>query len=198
MANIKDKIAERYDDWAFGFVDKLHERAERAMGIRVGEHMNVRVRKYPYTTPVVLSDGIAIVPGEKVGVIELLRDLPKISTHDNILLVTLNMYRSVQNSLEELAGLSERNDPRLDGIEAFYGSSHTAGPLARRLGFDVREIEDKNDRIAETIASQLVVFFHSPHKSWLRRWKQVNSKVAQDVYISRNKLIQMHGNGYFY
>jgi hypothetical protein len=141
----------------------------------------------------ILSDGTIINVGDRIGTIHLLRQLPKIDEKDSLNVVTRGLYQSVRGSLEELAALSISHDPRLEGVEAFYGASHVAGPLARRLGFDVVRIEDWSDRMTETLISQTIVFWKSPHKNWIDRWKQIKGKEAQEAYISKRKLVQLYG-----
>lgn len=194
MKNIIDRFEEKYEDAIYGLLDRKEAKLERSQGILVGHHMNVKVKEYPYYNgPILLSDATAIIPGDRIGQIHLLRNLPKLNREDDLLKITRKLYQRVLESMEELAALSENNDPRLDGVNAFYGTSHLAGPLATRLGFDVRKIDDSLERNIETFFGRTLVFCRSSHKNWGDKWKQVKNKEAQNAFISRRKLVQMYG-----
>jgi hypothetical protein len=113
--------------------------------IDVGSHMTVCISNNDY--PLELAGSITIkIPGRSAN-IHISRDLPPVTDHTSALGYARYLFDSSQTSLHELAKLTRRNDPRLDGVEFFQGISHLAGPLAKRLGFEVYDLKPSAERI---------------------------------------------------
>ena len=159
----------------------------------VGEHMDIQVLRFKWPKEKQLSDGTTIKPGSKIGVIHFDRNLPTADEKESERGFSRKLYESGKNSLEELAFLCEANDPRLAGIEGFYGLSHIAGPLAKRLGFDIFETSDPLKLIfAQVLGKRLVGKVVNNNPNWQKLAK--NYKSPKEAFISRQKLVALFGS----
>lgn len=161
--------------------------------VLVGDHMTFRRTNYTGFASKELSDGEIVRPGDRIGEIDFVKDVPKLGKDANLFVFTRYLYNSAQKSLRELAELCAENDPSVDGIKAFHGTSHLVGPLAKRLGFDIYEIANPIKRavykkwgkaIAKNVAGESLM------------WQeyQKNFKPPREAYISRSKLVELFGN----
>ena len=129
---------------------------------------------------------------QKIGEIHFDRNIPFIKRNEAVVGFVRTLFSSFQEELTELAFLCRENDKRLKRVQSFFGLSHIAGPLARRLGFDVSAIRNPLTRYEVTASNkQLISEIVSYHPSWTMFEK--NFKPAQRAYISRNKLVQLYG-----
>ncbi len=169
---------------------------EEQMGFRgyfnVGNHMSIHPSGYHAFKERELSDGAIIHPGQKLGVIDLLRNIPILDSDTKLLTATRHLYNSVSQDLHELAFLCQSNDPRLNGVEAFYGISHFAGYLAERLGFDSFKLRNPLKRLFPKVIEKQMVKEHAGEN---KDWKKIKNK-NKDIYeafISRQKLVDRFG-----
>jgi hypothetical protein len=161
--------------------------------INVGEHMTVSVEVFRDFAHKELSDGSILRPGQKIGKIDFLRKLPTLKEGDNLLSFTKQLFRSGEQSLRELAELCEKNDPRLGDVEFFWGISHLAGPLAKRLGFDVFDIANPIKRLGyKALGKGIAYSIAKKNKHW--QMFEKNFKAPHEAVISRGKLIELYGS----
>lgn len=159
--------------------------------IPVGEHMDVIMGRFRSIKNKELSDGSVVKPGSKVGVIHFTRNLPIMDKQSNVAF-SRQLFRSGEESLNNLAGLCEANDPRLEGVEFFYGWSHLAGPIAKRLGFDVFDIANPIRRLGP----KFVNTFLAGGLKDTPTFQRINYifKTPREAFISRQKLVELYGS----
>lgn len=161
--------------------------------LAVGEHMEVIIRRYRSSRQKHLSDGTIIRPGDKVGEIHFSNDIPELQENENMIGFARRLFVSARESMQHLAQLCQDNYYQTDGVVAFLGQSHIAGPLAKRLGFDIFEIRNPITRLISTELSY-VTAKESAYRNPTWQQFRTNFKSAKEAIISRDKLVQTHGN----
>ena len=175
IPGIEQKVDEKYKD-----------------EFEVGKHLVVVPMVYKDDQRVHLSDGTEISKFQRLGEMHFCRDLPQLTDKDNLVNFTKLLYREANISLQELALMCQNNDPRVKNITFFFGESHIAGPLAKRLGFDIHEISNPISKLMSYYKGKwLVNDLASKNPTW-QIWKK-NFKPPQRAYISRTKLVEFFG-----
>ena len=101
---------------------------------------------------------------------------------------------STKSSLENLAAWCEANDPLLEGINVFYGvSSLAAGPQAKKLGFEIHEIENPLKKAIMKHVGKTIIRRMSGANSGWHQYKKTQ-RVPKEAYISREKLVSLYGS----
>ena len=180
--------------WTSGIAALLEEDVVKAIKdkVNVGNHMSIHLGHYRTPFGKELSDETVVRPGQKIGIIDILRNLPSLEKDENLLAITKKLYRESEADLRELAKMCQDNNPSLEGVEVFYGVSHLAGPLAKRLGFDVFDIANPLKRTGVTLTGKLIAAGYGwKNKQW--REYQSKFKSAREAFISRKKLIELYG-----
>jgi len=159
-----------------------------------GKHMRVFEQIFYDLQTRNLSDGYTVHPGDRVGMLTLDKDVPIMKPEENTAVFARKLIKETENCLKELAIKCEKQDPALDGINAFFGLSLLAtGPLAKKFGFNSFNIEDpfrkawahyKSHDIAKDVAGK--------NDMWERAQKQ--PREVQEVYISRSELVRLFGS----
>jgi len=157
--------------------------------IKAGEHMTISIQEFGERLS--LPNGETIEEKNVVGRIDFVRDIPKMKRGASLVEFTKSLFKSANISLEELTRLCRDNDPRLKDVQYFYGVSHLAGPLARRLGFITLPIEDERDRkkcmsAAHSIAKKVA----GKNENWQKF--AGNFKQPQIAVISRQELLEAY------
>lgn len=173
-----------------GLEQRIADKKDLLDSISVGEHMNVDVMKYRGKN-LSLSDGTTVSNEDIVGQMHFYRNLPQLR-NNNIIAYTRDLYESASESLKSLARRCQKEDPRLSGVTAFYGESHIAGPLAKRLGFDIYDINNPLYKLFVYYGSKNVVDDTTKESRSYRAWKE-NFKPPRQAYISRAKLVELFG-----
>lgn len=140
-----------------------------------------------------MSDGQEVRPGQRVGELHFTRNIEPLAKDTDVISYARMLYRSGEKSLEELAVKCEQNDPAFEDINVFYGVSHIAGPLAKRLGFDIFRITNPVNRFLATYLAKkgMEDEFTGNSQQW-ELFKR-NFKSPNFAYISRQKLIELYG-----
>lgn len=177
-----------------GVEQKLEDKylKQEARSFRVGKHMIVFPNMYTDKKPIPLSDGTVISQYHHLGELHFSEDLPTLEQGGNLVTFTRQLYGAATESLEELAHLCQDNDPRVIGLAFFYGESHIAGSLAKKLGFDIHEISNPFRKLMQYYKGRwLVEQIAGKNPTW-RHWKK-NYKPPQRAYISRKRLVELFG-----
>jgi hypothetical protein len=117
--------------------------------VLIGKYGVMHVEPYRAVRSRPLSDGTTMTPGDKVGIIDFARGIPFKNEHESIFSYTKNLIRTADVSFIELAEMCETDDPRLSDVNFFGGRSHLAGPIAKRMGFDVFDVANPLHRYFE-------------------------------------------------
>jgi hypothetical protein len=169
------------------------ENYKNAGYVHVGEHMTIDIEQFRDFHTKKFPDGTILKPGQKFGKIDFVYRIPKLRPNDSLIGFTRSLFRSGEQSLKELADLCEKNDPRLQGVDVFMGTSHIAGLLAKRLGFDVFDITNPFKKLGYSIIAKVIVHGTVKHNKEWESFKK-NFKSPREAAISRNKLIQLFGS----
>jgi len=161
--------------------------------VNVGEHMSIHVGHFRNPLSKELEDHTIIKAVKKIGIIDIERNLPKLSEKESLVGITRMLFRETESDLKELALMCKAGDPRLEGLDIFHGVSHLAGPLAKRLGFDVYDIANPVERVASSLIGRLI---SSDVGAKNEEWRKYQSKFksAREAYISRSKLIRLYSD----
>lgn len=165
--------------------------------INVGKHMRI-TRDHNRVTTKELSDGTIVKPGQRIGTIDIVRDLKVLKSDDNLISAVKELYGDTEEDLKELAALCMNNDPKLKDVEVFRGISHLAGPLAKKLGFDVKDIKNPIVKMYATLSGKIIVKQYAKNNEV---WNNIPGKTprnkfksAREAYISRKKLVELYGD----
>jgi hypothetical protein len=159
--------------------------------LEVGNCLNIYVHPSTGFAPKKLSDGVVVTPGDLVGEIELKLDNLPLDHNGGVVIYGRALFRSITQSLGELAKLCEVNDPLLEGVVGFHGISHLAGPLAGKMGFDVFLVSDISEFFAHTVFANMIVRQHAGKNTDWRKFKP-HIRIPKEVYISRNSLVSRY------
>ncbi|MBI2020873.1 hypothetical protein HYS94_05700 [Candidatus Daviesbacteria bacterium] len=165
---------------------------KRVNKIEVGEHMVVEIGRYKALRETKLAEGTVLKPGQKIGLIHFIRNLPILGREDSVISFGKNLYHQAEASLKDLALRCQNNDPALAGVEFFYGSSHLAN-LAKGLGFDVFEEANPFKRWLNTKKGKDLAERIAKNNIHWQKYRD-NYKAARVAVISREKLIQLYGS----
>lgn len=146
----------------------------------------------------VLPDGTVLRRGDKTGELHYLYrfDSPA-SGRELYSMIRKHLSTAVPESLSRLARLCEQNDPKLDDINVFYGTTSFGSKMLKKFGFAVGEIADvdvlEEERVmAEKIRSSMQQNLNDAQGDT----SSVFSKTGEphEAYITRDKLIERYGS----
>lgn len=185
---------------------ELYERV-KGEKIQIGSYGELHVEPYRAVRSRTLSDGTIMKPGDKVGIMDFAHGILSKAEEESLFSYTKKLIRSAELSFIELAQLCEVDDPRLAGVSVFGGRSHLAGPVAKRMGFDVFDIANPLHSHFETWrgkkrVQRQVSYYKKPDDTGSieavvdQKWKEMekNFKDPRDAYISRQKLLELYGS----
>ncbi len=144
----------------------------------IGSHGSI-TPTYHRGAPKKLSDGTTIDPGNKVGEINLIRNIPR---EASFLSFSRKLLCDLLRSLISIAEDPTAVDEKLADMVAFKGVSHLASlKLVKSLGFDVFEA-----RLSDRALGALYGIYANRQASGFSRWKNFRKKwdSTQEVYIS--------------
>jgi len=194
LDNPHDLLGELRAAW-ISLLIVLSNQFGRQEKVHLGDHMTLTIGRLPIERDIQLSDGAVLRQGDAVGVIDFIENLPRLSEEDNLMGFVRRLFKSAKGSLSELAVLCREDDTRLQGIEYFWGKSHLAGPLAKRLGFEVFEVEYTSPLIKKidiSVARAHVRLVAGDNEEW----DQVKDyiKPQRHAIISRERLMAMYAD----
>lgn len=162
-----------------------------SLPVAIGTHMSIYRRRHHALLSRKLSDGTKIFPGDRLGEIHLMRNIPKPDDPTKFHTYSRHLYGDIQQDLRQLATMV-RFDPGYSDIKAIYGFSHLAKPIAKRLGFDI--FHGRNP--LKKAFFHLVILGDRQEFKVVPREKGLLSffKSANFAYMSRGTLLKKYGN----
>ena len=167
--------------------------------IVAGSHIRAYPAKFYLWGSRQLSTGERVHPGDMVGMFHFDRRLPFPDPQTSLATHTIRTFERFKDSLGGLARVCESDHPLLEGLNVFYFVSHWSGPLMERMGFDIFEIKNPirqwlHNEYSKRWTAQFG--YHDPSWKGFEEWKKAveNSKGVREAFISRQKLIALHGS----
>ena len=162
--------------------------------IPLGKHMSVQLKTYTGKEPLTLDDGTVVKPGDPIGELHFIRNLPKLKPGDSITGFIREGFSDAEQALKELSQLVAGADPRLTEVNVFFGVSHLASRLAKRLGFEVYST-DQLPRLINKVMNKMYFRIAQGVAGNNPEWQKLstNFKPAGFALLTRNSLIEQYG-----